>query len=113
MQIAAGAKSVGQINGFFRWRVLADSDAGFEIELRLASAEELETEHFVPPERTTATVGVRRIQSAAIAGAKRLEWSYDGRCGAVERDGSGSFAIPRLEIARTPQILRLTPSTLR
>ena len=107
MKIAEGAKSVGQVNAFFRWRVIADTDREFAIELRLASPGELATERFAPPERATATVGVRRIQSPAIAGAKRLAWSFGDRSGTVERDESGTLAIPGLELAREPRVLKL------
>ena len=109
MEIAEGAKARGQVNAFFRWRTLRDDDGGFEMELRVASAEELGTRHFAPPERTTADVTLRRVQSARLRAASRVAWRFGAQSGEAVRDAHGALTIPRLEIARAPQTLFVAP----
>ncbi len=106
-EIASGAPARGQINGFFRWRGVRDDDDGFGMELRIATADELSTRLFAPPESATADVTVRRIQSHPIAGACRVEWTFGEAGGVAERDGHGSLTIRGLRITREPQTLRV------
>lgn len=107
MKVAERAKVCGQVNAFFRWRVLSDTDDSLEMELRVASAEELGTRHFTPPEWTDADVTIRRIQSARLRSAKRVSWSFGGLSGVAERDEHGALTIPALRIARTSAVLSL------
>ena len=108
MEIADGAKPVGQVNAFFRWRNLRDDDGGFEMELRIASAEELETVRFTPPESATADVTVRRIQSPVLARAARVRWTFGSATGVAERDEHGALTIPSLTLTRAPTVLTLS-----
>ena len=107
MEIAEGAKPSGQINAYFRWRNLRDDDGGFEMELRVATAEELGTRMFSPPESAVADVTVRRIQSPCLAAAERVRWTFGGRSGEAVRDEHGALTIPRLRISRTPETLKI------
>ncbi len=107
MEIAERAKVCGQVNGFFRWRVLSDTDGVFEMELRVASAAELGTRHFTPPEWTDVDVTIRRMQSPRLRSAKRVAWSFDGRYGVAERDEHGSLTIPALRVGKTAKVLSL------
>lgn len=109
MEIAEGSKPSGQINAFFRWRILRDDDGGLEMELRLATAAELETKMFAPPESAVTDVTVRRVQSAPLRDARRARWAFGGRSGEAERDGHGALTIPRLDIGRRPLALVLEP----
>lgn len=110
MQIAAGAPKCGQVNAFFRWRVIRDDAGGFAMELRIASADELGTRQFCPPEAALADVTVRRIQTPALASAARVAWEFGGASGIAERDGHGALTIRDLGIMRKPQTLRLRPA---
>lgn len=107
MEIADGAPVAGQINAFFRWRNIIDDANGFEMELRIASSEEIGSRQFSSPESATARVAVRRIQNRALAGASEVEWTFGSRSGRVKRDAGGTLSIPGLEITRAPRVLRL------
>ena len=109
MKIAEGAKASGQVNAYFRWRVVSDTDEGLSMELRVASAAELATRHFAPPEYAVADVTLRRVQSPRLRGAAKASWSFGGRRGEAARDAHGALTIPRLRIARTPAVLTVLP----
>ncbi len=107
MKIAERAKVCGQVNAFFRWKVLADSQERLEMELRIASAEELSTRHFTPPTWTDADVTVWRVQSSRLRSAKRVSWTFGEQSGVAERDSHGALTIPSLRIGRTPRTLSI------
>ena len=107
MVIADGAEPVGQINGFFRWRTVRDDDGGLEMELWIASAEELQTRHFTPPAAALADVTVRRIQSPALAAAPELAWRFGDQSGVARRDAHGALTIPALVLTKKVQTLAL------
>ena len=107
MEIADGAPAAGQINAFFRWRNIRDDANGFEMELRIASAEEIGSRQFSSPESAGARVAVRRIQDSALAEALEVEWTFGDRSGRVKRYANGTLSIPGLEITRAPKVLRL------
>ncbi len=109
MEIADGASPSGQINAFFRWRTVRDSSDGFAMELRLASADELETTRFSPPESAIADVTVRRVQTPELAAARRVRWTFGAQSGVAVRDRHGALTIPDLGIRRIPRLLRLAP----
>ena len=107
MKIADRAKVCGQVNAFFRWRTLADADDGLKMELRVASAAELQTRHFTPPEWIDVDVTIRRIQSPRLRNARRVSWSFCGESGEAVRDEYGALTIPRLRIRRVPANLKV------
>ena len=109
-EIADGAPACGQINAFFRWRGVRDDEGGFGMELRIASADELSTSRFAPPESATADVTVRRIQTPSIAAAHRVEWTFGDASGVSERDSHGALTIHGLRITRDPLTLQIRPS---
>ena len=108
MEVAAGSKPVGQINAYFRWTNVEDCDDSFDMTLRLASAEELETTHFTPPEAAIADVTIRRIQSPRLAAAPRVRWTFGAASGIAARDAHGALTIPNLGITQSPCDLVLT-----
>jgi pimeloyl-ACP methyl ester carboxylesterase len=107
MSVAEGARQCGQVNAFFRWRNIRDDDRGFSMELRVASAEELGTQHFSPPSQIMADVTVRRIQSPRLRAARRVKWRFGDSTGEAVRDEHGALTIPRLKISRAPLALDL------
>ncbi len=111
MVIRDGAPKAGQINAYFRWEVLKDTDDGLEMALWLASAEELGTTQFTPPTAVTADVTIRRIQSPRLAKAYTLNFRYGDQSGVFTPASSRPEVNRlRLEITREKQILHLTPS---
>ena len=109
MKIAEGAKASGQVNAFFRWRVVSDTDEELRMELWVASAEELSTRQFAPPESAVADVTLRRIQSPRLRAAARVSWSFGDASGTAERDSHGALTLPRLRIGRVPAVLAVSP----
>jgi len=105
MKVAEGAKNCGQVNAFFRWRVLSDTDDGLSMELWVASAEELGTRQFSPPEQTVADVTLWRVQSPRLRAARRVAWSFGDASGEASRDSHGALTLPRLRIGRTRTVL--------
>ncbi len=77
------------------------------MELRVASAEELGTQHFSPPSQIKADVTVRRIQSPRLRAARRVKWRFGDSTGEAVRDEHGALTIPRLKISRAPLALDL------
>ena len=107
MVIADGARPAGQINAFFRWRNVRDDDGGFAMDLWIASAAELPTRQFAPPDAATADVTLRRIQSPAFAAAPAVRWRFGGQAGVAHRDGHGALTIPALELTQKKERLVL------
>jgi len=107
MEVAERAKACGQVNGFFRWRVLSDGDEGLSMELWIASAEELATRHFTPPEWTDVDVTMRRIQSPRLRAAASVQWIFGTMFGIAVRDSRGDLTIRRLRIGRDRAVLSL------
>lgn len=108
MKIADGAPEAGQVNAFFRWRNIRDDGGCLEMELYIASAEEIGTKQFLPPVSARANVAIRRVQSSAIANASEVRWNFGKVSGKVHRASDGTLSIPGLEIERNPKTLRLT-----
>ena len=78
--------------------------------LYVASASEIGTKQFSPPERARATVAVRRIQTPKLARAKKVGWSFGSASGTAVRDRNGTLSIPGLEIERVMKVLKLYPA---
>lgn len=96
------AKS-GQMNAYFRWKVLNDSENAFEIELRMVTADEIKTKFDVPGSATTDII-LRRLQNFK-PDKNEIEFSYgDVQGKAVIIDGL--IHVDRLTVTNKPQILR-------
>ena len=94
----------GQINGFFRWKVMSQSATRLEMRLWLAAPET----KFAPlraPEAATATVTLRRLGALAPKAGERLAWRFGDRQGAAEGD---VVTLGALGITRQPQVLSVT-----
>ena len=91
--------AAGQVNSFFRWRVLEDSADIFRIELRLLRQDEWKSRVEFPLE-STADVSLRRLQRFAKEGD--LSWSFGGAFGKAEVAPDGRVDIGRLTITTEP-----------
>ncbi len=98
----------GQRGAYFRWQNRVDSPDAFEIELRLATAEELKTTQFVVPGAAQADVALRRLQRFEIRPGETIKWSFGDAAGEIVADSAGLFNAPKLTIETTPKTLRLT-----
>ena len=109
-----GAQS-GQINGYFRWKSLADEGAKFQMELRLVDTASLtSTQPVTLPASSTVDVTLRRLQKFAVAKGKKYTWKLtEGektvQSGTAAPDEVGLLTIPRLTITQTPRTLIIEP----
>ena len=97
----------GQRGAYFRWNVLKD-DADFEIELKLASADEINSKIFSVPTETTADVSIRRLQSFHVEPNETINWSFGGLSGKIQADENGLVTIPNLTVKTSPEVLTLS-----
>lgn len=95
----------GQINGFFRWRNVADTAEKLALELRIATVAELKTKHFVPPTSATVRVAIRRIQNFCIAPGCLVGWSFGREKGEAIVDADGLLDLGRLTVSTEPKTL--------
>jgi len=101
----------GQINGYFRWRNIADTPDVFQIELRLVKTAELK-EPCQTPDNATADVTLRRLQKFAVVSGKTYKWSLmqANKClgsGQVQVDANGLLTIPKVKITQRSANLKL------
>ena len=101
-----GSDLSGQVNAFFRWRNVTDSDDSFEIELRLLRPDEWKS-RVTFPESSVADVSVRRRQKFLLEPGEQFTWEYDGKSGEGIADEEGLPTVPRIEVTREPKILKL------
>lgn len=97
----------GQRGAYFRWTNKVDNPNHFEMELRLATNEELHSKIFTVPCESTADVSLRRLQHFCIAPGQKIRWVYGERSGESTADSDGLVTIPALTITSRSRILRL------
>lgn len=101
----------GQINAFFRWRVLRDRPEEFAIELRLVRQDELRAKLSLP-EAATADVSLRRLQSFRARPGVAFVCSIEEkgslpRTVPVTSDGRGLITVLSVKIIAVPVTLRI------
>ena len=104
-EIAAGAKPVGQVNGFFRWENVADAAKGLKMNLYLASSSDVGGVDV--PASSTADVSIRRIQSVKLQPGQSVTWTFGTKKGTVKVDEHGLVTIPGLVINAKKQTLTI------
>ncbi|MBQ9371489.1 MAG: hypothetical protein IJU03_04800 [Thermoguttaceae bacterium] len=97
----------GQRGAYFRWTVVDDSESKFEIELRLASKEELNSTIFEIPTAATADVSLRRLQNFVVEPNAEISWRFGDASGKVKADRNGLVTIPQLTVETNGKTLRL------
>lgn len=98
------SKAVGQINAFFRWKNVSDTEHRLEMELRLVSPADLST-RFTSPQQATTDVSLRRIQGLQVSPEQTFQWQFGEAEGMVEADADGLITIPNLTITAEPSTL--------
>ena len=83
--------SAGQMNAFFRWKNVTDTEDRFEMELYIPSEEELETSFTIPAE-ATAEVCLRRMQNMKIAEGETFRYTF----GEISGEGKVVGGVPEL-----------------
>ena len=102
----------GQMNAYFRWKVLEDRPDGFAIELRLVRKGELKGAVELPKE-VVSDVSLRRIQRFAVAPGRAYTCSVETsgrlpRTQVVTADHNRLITIPDVKVTSRPVTLRLT-----
>ena len=95
----------GQVNAYFRWRVLKDAGDEVSVELRLATAGELGVS--AVPSFATTDVTLRRIQCRSKRPGAKAVWRYGGAGGEAVADGAGLFTFRELPVTAVPETLTL------
>ena len=99
-------KSSGQVNAFFRWKIISDEPKQITLSLYLTDPNALKTTFTIPKE-ATADVSIRRIQNMKVAPDDTLNWQYGKLKGKVKAGPWGLITIPKLEISVEPQKLTI------
>ncbi|MBR4751353.1 MAG: hypothetical protein IK077_06305 [Thermoguttaceae bacterium] len=97
----------GQRGAYFRWKNKTDSPDKFEMELRLATAEELQSKIFNIPTVSIADVSIRRLQLFKIQPNEEIKWRFGTKSGVVQADKNGLVTIPELTTTDKPCALIL------
>jgi predicted esterase len=107
-------KSSGQVNAFFRWKIISDEPNKITLSLYLTNPTNLKTE-FSIPEEATADISIRRIQKMKVAAGDALKWHYGNETGnasakkfsKVKAGDGGLITIPKVAISVKPKILTI------
>lgn len=99
--------AAGQVNAFFRWKTMADTESRFEMQLYLVSEKDLTTT-FTIPKAATADVSLRRLQRLEIEPGQMVQWQYGKTGGEISADADGLITIPDLTITESPSLLMIS-----
>jgi len=97
-------KKSGQVNAFFRWKVLKDAPDAVELSLFLLGPAELKTAFAIPTE-ATAAVTLRRLQQLRVAPGETVRWTFGANSGEVKADAAGCITVTNLKLTATPVTL--------
>jgi len=105
-------KNSGQVNAFFRWKIISDEPNKITLSLYLTNPTNLKTE-FSIPEEATADISIRRIQKMKVAAGDTLKWHYGNETGdasskefsKVKAGDGGLITIPKVAISVKPKTL--------
>ncbi|MBE6708932.1 MAG: hypothetical protein E7578_06805 [Ruminococcaceae bacterium] len=101
----------GQVNGFFRWENVSDTEEKLEMKLWLLTPDEWAT-RVTLPEKTVADLLVRRVQNFKLPPNEEFMWtltSDDGEIvqGTSRADSMGYPVIERIAVMQKPQTLEI------
>lgn len=96
----------GQVNAYFRWGKVEETENTASVELRLLTAEEWNSRVIFPTE-AKADVSLRRLQSCRFTPGAEVTWEYGETSGKVTVDETGLVTVPGLKITVTPATLKL------
>jgi len=91
----------GQVNAFFRWKNVADTECRFEMQLHLVSEKDLTTT-FAIPKDATGDVSLRRLQCFKVEPGQTVQWQFGKTGGEATADEVGLISIPGLTITDVP-----------
>jgi len=102
---AGATKNPGQVNGYFRWRNVADTSDAVSLELRIVTADELKSKFFTPPASATTRVAIRRPQNFKVKPGDRVAWTFGDEKGLATIGADGLLDLGRLTLTAEPKTL--------
>jgi pimeloyl-ACP methyl ester carboxylesterase len=97
-------KQAGQVNAFFRWKNVRETDDSIEISIFLLKPSELKTTFTIPTE-ATADISLRRLQKLRITPGTKVRWTFGDANGTVLADTAGCVTIAALKMTADPVTL--------
>ena len=110
--IRDGSVIAGQVNAWFRWKVLKDTSDEFQMQLWIADGQEVPSKQFLRPQSTRVDVTPRRLQNFRASG--NVEWTFGDYCrGVAAKDATlGVWTMEQLPLAvGVPLTLTMKPTT--
>lgn len=102
-------KKSGQVNAWFRWKLVRDTPSAVELQLFLVKPADLQTT-FTIPAQATADVSLRRLQALRVAPGAKVRWTFGGASGEAQADATGCVTVVGLKLSAEPVSLTLTPA---
>ena len=99
-------KKSGQLNAFFRWSLISDSEKHLKVSLFIVSPDDLQT-NFKVPQKATADVTLRRLQKMNFKKGDSVRWSFGEKNGEIIIGENNLFTVETLDLSRSPQTLIL------
>lgn len=91
----------GQVNAFYRWKLLSDTEDEVKFELRLMNENDWETRETLP-EESVCDVTPRRLQNFVPEGKLTVTFGDEEVEAVLE---NGLVTVPSLKITKTPMVL--------
>jgi len=106
-----GPDQNGQINGYFRWKNMEDTEERFAMEFRLIRKEELRRPVETPRE-AVAEIMLRRLQKFPVRKGVEYRWTMTAggkvlQSGKTTATALGILTIPAVKISDVPTCLRI------
>ena len=103
----------GQINGYFRWKAVADAPSAFALRLWLEHPVANQSPP-VAPKESVADITLRRLQQFQVTPSKSYRWRLmrDGNPlaeGVIKPDAANLLTVPHATITTMPADLHLNP----
>ena len=99
-------QDAGQVNSFFRWDKVEETETTASVALRLLTNAEWES-RVTFPEKATADVSLRRLQKCRFAPGASVAWEYGDKNGTVIADENGLVTVPAVTVTTAPAVLKL------
>lgn len=100
-------KDAGQVNAFFRWKNISDTNTKLAMSLFLITPARLKTAFTIPKE-STADVTLRRVRNLRIKPDETFKWTFGAAKGEGKADAAGLVTIPGLKITAAPTTLTVS-----
>lgn len=95
----------GQVNAFFRWKNITDSDQSFEMVIFIDK--NIKTKIFTIPNQATTDLSFRRLQKFNVKPGETIRWTFAGKSGSIKADAQGLITIPQVKITNEKMTIRL------